>query len=371
MKILSVKIKNLASIGEAYIDFAAEPLASTGVFAITGATGAGKSTLLDAICLALYGRTPRYELAKESGVELKDASGATISQGDVKSILMDGTSSGLAEVSFVGLDKQIYQASWQVRRAKNSINGKLQPDTIQLLNTTTNTPFAERKTETLAEIEKLVGLNFHQFTRSVLLAQGDFTAFLKADKDSKASLLEKLTGTEIYTEISIVIFNKNRDANTELKTLTAQMEGVEILPDENVAELVSEKEYLEKHLKQAEIQIKSVEKEIQWYKKLEELQTQKSEAEILKQRSEDELKKYGNEKTELSIIEDAQALKGQFELQEKIRLTIINRTSEKEEHQQTIERLTKESETANLLIRKNEEAIFEKKSYLKPEDWIS
>ncbi len=365
MKILSVKIKNLASIGEAYIDFAAEPLASTGVFAITGATGAGKSTLLDAICLALYGRTPRYELAKESGVELKDASGATISQGDVKSILMDGTSSGLAEVSFVGLDKQIYQASWQVRRAKNSINGKLQPDTIQLLNITTNTPFAERKTETLAEIEKLVGLNFHQFTRSVLLAQGDFTAFLKADKDSKASLLEKLTGTEIYTEISIVIFNKNRDANTELKTLTAQMEGVEILPDENVAELVSEKEYLEKHLKQAEIQIKSVEKEIQWYKKLEELQTQKSEAEILKQRSEDELKKYGNEKTELSIIEDAQALKGQFELQEKIRLTIINRTSEKEEHQQTIERLTKESETANLLIRKNEEAIFEKKSYLK------
>ena len=365
MKILSVKIKNLASIGEAYIDFAAEPLASTGVFAITGATGAGKSTLLDAICLALYGKTPRYDLARESGVELKDASGATISQGDVKSILMDGTSSGLAEVNFVGLDKQIYQASWQVRRAKNSITGKLQPDTIQLLNITTNTPFAERKTETLAEIEKLIGLNFHQFTRSVLLAQGDFTAFLKADKDSKASLLEKLTGTEIYTKISIAIFNKNRDANTELKTLALQMEGVEILPEERVAELVSEKEDLETHLKKAEIHIKNIEKEIQWYKKLEELQTQKSEAAFLKQKSEDEIKEHEIEKTELSVIEDAQVLKGQFDLQEKIQIAINNRIIEIEEQQQTIERLTKEIEPANLVIGNNENTISEKRSYLK------
>src|SRR5690606_13345028 len=130
--------------------------------------------LLDAICLALYGKTPRYDLARESGVELRDASGSTLAQGDVKSILMDGTSSGGSEVTFLGLDKQIYRAEWQVKRAREKITGRLQADSIHLFNVSANTPFSGKKTETLEEIENLTGLNFHQFTRSVLLAQGDF-----------------------------------------------------------------------------------------------------------------------------------------------------------------------------------------------------
>ena len=365
MKILSIKIKNLASIGEAFIDFSAEPLASTGIFAITGATGAGKSTLLDAICLALYAKTPRYDLARESGVELVDASGSTISQGDVKSILMDGTAAGFAEVTFLGIDKQIYTSTWQVRRAKESITGRLQSDTVQLFNVTTNTPFAEKKTETLAEIEKLIGLNFHQFTRSVLLAQGDFTAFLKADKDSKASLLEKLTGTEIYSEISMVVFEKCRQATGKLKDLTLQLEGVEIFPEEVIAELITEKEDLEKHLQQAEIQIKNIEKEIQWYEILTALEKQKNEAEISKREAEDEIKKHEFEKATLSTIEDAQELKGHFDRKDRI-LSLLNKWNEERENLlDIIGDLQKKIAHADLLLQTNEKEIAEKKSYQK------
>lgn len=361
MKILSVKIKNLASIGEAFIDFTAEPLASTGVFAITGATGAGKSTLLDAICLALYGKTPRYDLARESGVELKDSSGSTISQGDVKSILMDGTASGLAEVTFVGLDKQIYRAEWQVKRAREKITGRLQADSVQLFNISTNTAFPEKKTETLAEIEKLIGLNFHQFTRSVLLAQGDFTAFLKAGKDDKASLLEKLTGTEIYSEISIAVFDKCRVATQELKELALQMEGVEILAGESIAELVQEKSAIEKHLAETAALLKNVEKNIQWYHALGELQKQKQSAGISLQSAEENKKAHEADQKELSLVEDVQVLKPQFDRKSRVFSAITKRKNEKEKHLTTIDQLKKEIETATLLITTNEENIAAKK----------
>ena len=138
--------------------------------------------MLDALCLALYARTPRYRLA-ENGIDITDVKGSTIKQDDVRGILRDGTSSGYAEVDFVGIDGQYYKANWSVRRARNKADGNLQAYEMYLKNVTTNQDIPGRKTELLAEIERLVGLNFEQFTRSVLLAQGDFTAFLKAGKD--------------------------------------------------------------------------------------------------------------------------------------------------------------------------------------------
>ena len=361
MKILSIKIKNLASIGEAFIDFTDEPLASTGVFAITGATGAGKSTLLDAICLALYGKTPRYDLARESGVELLDASGSTISQGDVKSILMDGTASGFAEVTFLGLDKLIYRAEWQVKRAREKISGRLQADSVQLFNVSTNTPFPEKKTETLAEIENLIGLNFHQFTRSVLLAQGDFTAFLKADKDSKASLLEKLTGTEIYSDISIAVFDKCREATQQLKDLTMQMEGVDILPEENITELTREKEGIENHLTKTASELKKVEKNIQWYSGLEELLKQKQTAETTVQVAEENLIKQEKGKKELSLVEEVQILKPLFDQKARLLITIGKKKSERDSLKETVGKLNLEIETAGIFILSNEKKIHEQR----------
>src|ERR1700744_5449584 len=133
MKILAIRIKNLASLeGETEIDFTSEPLCSAGIFAIVGPTGAGKSTILDAICLALYGKTPRYLQARESGIEVEDTRNTKISQRDVRGILRDGTGDGFAEVSFVGIDGRKYKALWLVKRAYSKIDGALQSDYISL-----------------------------------------------------------------------------------------------------------------------------------------------------------------------------------------------------------------------------------------------
>lgn len=269
MKILSIRIKNLASLeGLIEIDLTQEPLSSAGIFAITGPTGAGKSTILDALCLALYGKTPRYLQAKESGIDITDAQGSTISQGDVRGILRDGTGEGFAEVDFVGVDKQIYRATWSVRRARERAEGSLQQYSIALKNIDTNTDIPGRKNEVLEQIERLVGLNFEQFTRSVLLAQGDFTAFLKAAKDEKSALLEKLTGTTIYSEISKQVFANYSKEKRELEDLNLQREGINILTSEEKEELELQKKSLEQKISLREKEAEALANEIAWHNQL-------------------------------------------------------------------------------------------------------
>jgi len=273
MKILAIRIKNLASLdGTTQIDFAQEPLQSAGIFAITGPTGAGKSTILDALCLALYAKTPRYKLA-ESGIEIRDVQENTIHQGDIRGILRDGTAEGFAEVDFVGVDSYHYRAIWSVRRARNKADGNLQAYEIALKNTSTNQDIPGRKTELLQEIERLVGLNFEQFTRSVLLAQGDFTAFLKAGKDEKSSLLEKLTGTHIYSEISRRIFEKHREQVQQLRELNLQREGIPTLTSEELDALQTQKEATQTAIKVQEKSIAELGKEITWHEQYTTLQS--------------------------------------------------------------------------------------------------
>ncbi|MDO5522861.1 MAG: AAA family ATPase [Bacteroidia bacterium] len=245
MKILAIRIKNLASLGgETEIDFTAEPLCSIGIFAITGATGAGKSTILDALCLALYAKTPRY-LNAEFGVDITDAQGNTTKQNDIRRILRDGTAEGFAEVDFVATNGQPYRSRWSVRRSRGKADGNLQPDEMSLRELNGNQPVPGRKTELLAEIERLVGLTFEQFTRSVLLAQGDFTAFLKADKNQKASLLEKLTGSEIYSRISAQIFENHKAEKQKLDILDARRNDILTYSEEELADIGHQKTELE------------------------------------------------------------------------------------------------------------------------------
>ncbi|UTA69053.1 AAA family ATPase [Emticicia sp. 21SJ11W-3] len=279
MKILAIRIKNLASLeGNTEIDFCSEPLCSAGIFAITGSTGAGKSTILDALCLALYGKTPRYLQARESGIEITDAQGGAISQGDVRGILRDGTGDGFAEVDFVGVDGQRYRTTWRVRRARDRADGSLQQYSITLKNIDTNTDTPGKKNEILEEIERLVGLNFEQFTRSVLLAQGDFTAFLKAAKDEKSALLEKLTGTRIYSEISKQIFVNYSKEKRELEDLNLQREGIPTLTSEEVEDLKQQKVTLEQNITIQQKEEEALTKEIGWHIQLAVLQTSVTEA---------------------------------------------------------------------------------------------
>ncbi len=329
MKILAIRIKNLASIeGEFEIDFKKEPLRSAGIFAITGATGSGKSTILDAICLALFAKTPRNIEAKENGIELIDYSNNKIKQGDIRSILRKGSSSAYAEIDFIGIDKQTYRSSWNVRRAGNKINGNLQSDTIELLNLQTNYIFPEKKTETLKEIERLIGLNFEQFTRSVLLAQGDFTAFLKAEKDEKSSLLERLTGTEIYSEISKKTYENYRISENELKELNIKIEGINILPEAEYHETISKKEEIKQIINELEIKIQKNKDNIKWYNELTKLQEELIFADTNLKHLENQKIKDQERIEKLNFIEAIQSFKIIFNQKKSTEETFTKKESE-------------------------------------------
>lgn len=266
MKVLAIRIKNLASLdGITIIDFTQPPLSTAGIFAITGATGAGKSTILDALCLALYGKTPRYLQAKEQGIEVRDGKMGFINQGDHRGILRDGTGEGYAEVDFIGVDGNSYTAAWRVRRARDKADGLMQADTIELKNLHSGIIFPGRKKEIAEEIERLIGLNFEQFTRSVLLAQGDFATFLKANKDEKSSLLEKLTGTHIYSEISKKIFENYKIQESILQELNIKREGILTLTPEELISLDEKIKSAKGLIERKQLEISEFDKEITWH----------------------------------------------------------------------------------------------------------
>lgn len=245
MKILAIRGRNLASLeGDFEIDFMSEPLRSAGLFAITGSTGSGKSTLLDALCLALFDTTPRLS-GVSSNNNIQDNKNETITLKDSRNILRRGAVEGMAQVDFVSLGGERYRSTWSVGRAGGKFSGRLRNVSITLLNLETNMEEQGTKTELLKHIVALIGLTFDQFTRSVLLAQGDFATFLKARPGDKAELLEKLTGTDVYSRISQSIFQKSKQAELELKLLKDQINGVELLSNEKAAELELERKQMD------------------------------------------------------------------------------------------------------------------------------
>ncbi len=307
MKINAIRIKNLASLeGITEIDFTSEPLASAGIFAITGPTGAGKSTLLDALCLALYGKTPRYLQAKEMGIEIHDVQGSTMSQDDVRGILRDGTSEGFAEVDFIGVDGHNYRSTWSVRRARNKAEGSIQASTISLKNVSTNTDLPGKKAETYKEIERLVGLNFEQFTRSVLLAQGEFTSFMKASKDEKSSLLEKLTGTHIYSEISKKVFENYRSQEQLLRELNIRREGITTLSEQEFKDFEEQKQLLTKQIDSLSKEFEALSKEISWHEQFILMQNSKEAAVLHLQKTNELVVQSESRKNKLFQVEQAQ-----------------------------------------------------------------
>ena len=212
MKILKLSLENLNSLkGKWTIDFTQAPFADNSLFAITGPTGAGKSTLLDAICLALYHETPRLKSISASAND----------------IMTRHTVDCSAEVEFE-VKGAVYRAFWSQRRARDKVDGALQAPKVELA-TGDGTILSRQSNEKLKRIAEITGLDFPRFTKSMLLAQGGFAAFLNASANDRAELLEELTGTEIYGDISRRVFEHAREAKQQLDQLKARADGVELL----------------------------------------------------------------------------------------------------------------------------------------------
>ena len=248
MKILELRLCNLNSLyGEWRIDFDTPAFRSDRIFALVGPTGAGKSTILDAICLALYGATPRLG-------KINVNNNAIISRHSVECY---------AEVVF-STTRGRYRCNWQQHRVRRDPSGKLSEARHEISDADSGELLAEKKTETLKLVEAKTGMDFERFTRSMLLAQGAFDSFLKADVSEKSLILEQITGSAIYGEISQRVQQRHRDEKQLLLQLQAAAQAIDLLEPEQEQQLRAE---LQSHkLKQSELdqRVESTQQTLQW-----------------------------------------------------------------------------------------------------------
>lgn len=248
MRILSLRFKNLNSLaGEWKIDFTDREYVSSGIFAITGPTGAGKSTILDAICLALYGRTPR--LGKISG-----------NAGEIMSLQ---TGEYFSEVEFIS-DKGHYRCTWSQRRADKKPEGKLQSPKHEIVDAETNVPLESKQAAVQQKVIDVTGLDYQQFTRSILLAQGDFATFLDAKSEERGTILEKITGTEIYGRISVQVHERFGREKSLLDELIAKSDTPGMMTPEQSDAVRHEKGEHEKEILALSVHRKELENATAW-----------------------------------------------------------------------------------------------------------
>ena len=256
MRILKLRFQNLNSLqGEWEIDFRHAAYADEGIFAITGSTGAGKSTILDAICLALYGATPRLGEITQSKNDL----------------MSRHTGECLSEVIFATKSGS-YRCTWLQKRARKNPEGNLQSPTHEIAPFTddaANLPPLETQTrKTRKLVAEFTGMDFDRFTRAMLLAQGSFAAFLQANSDERSNLLEEITGTEIYGDISKKVHEFKTQSDAELKTLTDRLSGMTVLSDEQVQSLTSQKNALVDIVNQTKTAMTKIESDKLWRQNL-------------------------------------------------------------------------------------------------------
>lgn len=311
MKILSIRGENLASLtGEFVLDFREAPLADAGLFAITGPTGAGKSTLLDALCLGLYGSYPRLETTGRE--KTLDVAGDEIAADSVNNVMSRGKGSCAAIVEFEGVDGEEYRASWRLRRAKEKPDGKLQAPARELVRLRDALVVADKVRDVDERVKALTGLTFEQFRRTCLLAQGQFDSFLRADGGERSKLLERVTGAEIYTQISVKVFELTREAQARVVVIRGELEKVPRLSEEQLAQVQAAMATQQQLVDAAAAQLKRIEESLQArdreQKALEQLRVTTLEA----QRAEEAWNTLAPQRQRLEFLERIEPLKELF-----------------------------------------------------------
>ncbi|PHI18911.1 hypothetical protein CEQ90_15390 [Lewinellaceae bacterium SD302] len=265
MKILVLRLRNLNSLrGDHEIRFDESPLADTGLFAIVGETGAGKTTLLDAITLALYGQIDREQESVGGGGR----------------IMSYGTAECFAELEFSTAQGR-YLAHWERNKARGKVDGKLQAAKHWLSEWEEDTGawkfLAEKISETKVVVPEITGLDYGRFTRSVMLPQGAFARFLLADENERADLLEQITGTGIYREISIAAFERHKLAVKDHERIGEQLSNLSLLTETQREVLTDELEVKRVELAEIESRLKEISPSLKLYQRQREIGQQKEQ----------------------------------------------------------------------------------------------
>jgi len=235
MKILNIRFKNLNSlVGEWVIDLTHPAYTSNGIFAITGPTGAGKTTILDAICLALYGQTPRLARVTKNGNE----------------IMSQQTGECFAEVSFETQSGR-FRCHWSQHRARKKPGADLQAPKHEIVDADSGKILQASLRGVTEQVEAKTGMDFTRFTRSMLLAQGGFDVFLQADPSERSPILEQLTGTEIYSQISKAVHERRAEEGKKLEILQAELDGMQLLSEADEQQLQTS--FQQKTLQEADV----------------------------------------------------------------------------------------------------------------------
>jgi exonuclease SbcC len=320
MRILQVRFKNLNSlVGEWEIDLTHPAFASDGIFAITGPTGAGKTTILDAICLALYGRTPRLNRVTKSGNE----------------IMSRQTGDCFAEVTFETQAGR-YRCHWSQHRAKKKSGGELQAPKHEIADADSGEIFEAKIRGVADQIEAATGMDFDRFTRSMLLAQGGFAVFLQAVPDERAPILEQITGTAIYSRISVRVHELRSEERKKLEALQAALAGMQLLTPEDEHQLGIRLEQKTEQDVELNQQITQTNLAITWIEGI--------------KRLEEELKQLGQQKDDLQTRIEAFA-------PEQERLKSANQALELTGDYSTLTSIRREQETDRRTLRENQESL--------------
>jgi DNA repair protein SbcC/Rad50 len=296
MRILQIRFQNLNSlVGQWEIDLSDPSFAADGIFAIVGPTGSGKTTILDAICLALYGRTPRLSRVTKSGNE----------------IMSRQTGECFAEVTFA---TQIgrYRCHWSQHRARRNPDGELQAPRHEIADADSGAIFETKMRGVAEQIEAATGMDFDRFTRSMMLAQGGFAAFLQAAPDERAPILEQITGTEIYSRISVRVHERRQAERKQLDTVQVELAGMHLLRAEQEQQLVDDLEQKTRQDKELGEQLAQATRSLNWLDGLERLELA---GKIIKQQKDDlqqRIDAFGPEQERLRRAVAALELTGEY-----------------------------------------------------------